>query len=112
MKLDYTSIGERIRRARKSKGLTQARLAELSGQEPSNISHIERGATKLSLPTLVGISNALELSPDELLCDSVKAARPILETEMGELIFDCTDDEIRIFTETIRALKSSLRRRG
>ena len=53
MGIDYQAIGVRIRRLRKAKGLTQQTLAELSEQEPSNISHIERGATKLSLPTLV-----------------------------------------------------------
>ena len=53
MELDYQAIGVRIRRLRKERGLTQQTLAEMSGQEPSNISHIERGATKLSLPTLL-----------------------------------------------------------
>ena len=61
MELDYQAIGVRIRRLRKERGLTQQTLAEMSGQEPSNISHIERGATKLSLPTLVSVANALEV---------------------------------------------------
>ncbi len=60
MELDYQAIGVRIRRLRKERGLTQQTLAEMSGQEPSNISHIERGATKLSLPTLVSVANALD----------------------------------------------------
>ena len=67
MGLDYQAIGTRVRRLRKARGLTQQTLAELSDQEPSNISHIERGATKLSLPTLVNIANALEVTVDELL---------------------------------------------
>ena len=50
MELDYKAIGTRIRRLRKELGLTQQTLAEYANQEPSNISHIERGATKLSLP--------------------------------------------------------------
>ena len=45
--LDYVVIGKRIRELRKKKGLTQVVLAELSGVEPSNISHIERAATIL-----------------------------------------------------------------
>ena len=69
MALDYQAIGTRIRRMRKAHGLTQQALAELSNQEPSNISHIERGATKLSLPTLVNIANALDVTVDELLFD-------------------------------------------
>ena len=65
--VDYIIIGKRIKELRKSKGLTQAQLAEMSGVEPSNISHIERAATKLSLPTLISIANALESSLDELV---------------------------------------------
>ena len=71
MELDYQAIGIRIRRLRKEQGLTQQRLAELSSQEPSNISHIERGATKLSLPTIVNIANSLNVTVDDLLCDSL-----------------------------------------
>ncbi|WP_289804808.1 helix-turn-helix domain-containing protein, partial [Dubosiella newyorkensis] len=44
-------IGRRICQHRKALGYTQQKLAEMSNQEPSNISHIERGATKLGLPT-------------------------------------------------------------
>ncbi len=57
--LDYKIIGERIRALRIKKGYTQAYLAELSGIEPSNISHIERAATKLSLPTVATVSFVL-----------------------------------------------------
>ena len=46
--IDYGIIGARVKELRKAKGLTQERLGELSGIEPSNISHIERGAAKLS----------------------------------------------------------------
>ncbi len=58
MGIDYVSIGKRVKEARISHGWTQERLSEKSGVEPSNISHIERAATKLSLPTLVKIANA------------------------------------------------------
>ena len=61
MELDYVSIGRRIKKYRIDLGLKQSQLAERSGVEPSNISHIERAATKVSLPTLVNIANALEV---------------------------------------------------
>ena len=112
MGLDYQAIGTRVRRLRKSLGLTQQTLAEMSGQEPSNISHIERGATKLSLPTLVNIANALEVTVDELLCDSLPASRNVLEREVAQLLADCSHLELKIITETVLALKESLRRAG
>ena len=41
MELDYISIGQRIKKIRVERGLKQSELAEKSGVEPSNISHIE-----------------------------------------------------------------------
>ena len=95
MELDYQAIGVRIRRLRKERGLTQQTLAEMSGQEPSNISHIERGATKLSLPTLVSVANA---------------SRSVFETEAARILSDCSNLELKVITETIRTLKENLRR--
>lgn len=109
MRLDYQGIGIRIRRLRKDKNLTQQMLAELSDLEPSNISHIERGATKLSLPTLVSIANALDATMDELLCDSLTASKSVYEQEAAQLLADCSHQELKIITETMRALKESLR---
>ena len=109
MKLNYQAIGIRIRRLRKEQGLTQQTLAEISNQEPSNISHIERGATKLSLPTLVSIANALGVTTDELLCDNLNAAKTVFEHEITHILADCSHIEIKIITETMLALKNSLR---
>ena len=109
MGIDYQAVGVRVRRLRKARGLTQQSLAEISGQEPSNISHIERGTTKLSLPTLVNIANALGVTADQLLCDSVTASNTVFEQELTHLLADCSHAELKIITETVRALKESLR---
>lgn len=109
MKLDYQAIGTRIRRLRKAQGLTQQTLAEMSNQEPSNISHIERGVTKLSLPTLVNIANALGVTADDLLCDSLIESKASFERETTEILSDCTHQELKIITGTMRALKEILR---
>lgn len=108
--LDYHAIGMRIRRLRKAKGLTQQTLAEISNQEPSNISHIERGATKLGLPTIVSIANALGVTVDDLLCDSLTESRPSFERVASDILTDCTNRELRIITETMLTLKENLRK--
>lgn len=61
MNINYKAIGMRIRNRRKVLGLTQQRLAEIADLSDTNISHIERGATKLSLPSLISIANALSV---------------------------------------------------
>lgn len=110
MDLDYQAIGVRIRRFRKEQGLTQQSLAELSKQEASNISHIERGATKLSLPTIVSIANALGVTVDDLLCDSLVQSRASFDREVADLLADCSHQELQILAGTMRALKENLRR--
>ncbi len=112
MELDYQAIGIRIRRFRKEHGLTQQTLAELSNQEPSNISHIERGATKLSLPTIVNIANALNITVDALLCDSLSSAKVPFVESASSILSDCTHQELIIITDTMRTLKDNLRRVG
>ena len=110
MMLDYQAIGTRIRRARKAQGITQQTLAELSEQEPSNISHIERGATKLSLPTIVKIANALHVTVDDLLCDSLEEAGSSYERMADSILSDCSHYELKIITETMLSLKETLRK--
>ena len=110
MELDYHAIGVRIRRFRKERGMTQQVLAERSRQEPSNISHIERGATKLGLPTIVSIANALGVTVDDLLCDSLENARTAFDREAADILSDCTPWERTVIIGTMRTLKEHLRR--
>ena len=110
MDLDYQAIGIRIHRFRKEQHLTQQTLAEMSQIEPSNISHIERGATKLSLPTIVSIANALGVTVNDLLCDSLTEEKASYEQEAASILADCSHSELRIITGTMRALKVNLRK--
>lgn len=110
MELDYAALGARIRRRRKKLGLTQSRLAEQVELETSNISHIERGASKVSLGSLVKIANALQCSMDDLLCDSLLQEREAFEGQLADLAKDCSPAELRILTEQARSLKDTLRK--
>jgi len=111
MELDYSALGERIRYIRKSKDMTQNSLAELAGVETSNISHIERAATKASLATLVAIANALGCSMDDLLCDSIECEREAFENQLVELSKDCSPKELRMMVDLVKCLKASMRNR-
>ena len=112
MTIDYVSIGNRIKEIRTEKGWTQAKLAEESGVEPSNISHIERAATKLRLPTMVSIANALEVSLDEIAYGSLAKSNHVAVKLIDDLLSDCTPDEVKAITEIIRTTKTVLRNKG
>ena len=80
--IDYKMLGENIRRARLECNLTQEELAEAVSVNTSHISNIENNYTKVSLPTLVSISNALETSVDYLIRDSYKNKKLGVESEI------------------------------
>lgn len=110
MNLDYKAIGTRIKYFRSKQNITQVQLAEISGVEPSNISHIERGATKVSLPTLFKIANILEVSLDDLVYDSLDKTTHISYKELNQLLADCTDKELKAIIEMAKTTKSILRK--
>lgn len=110
MGIDYKDIGERVRLERKRNRLTQQELAEIVNQTPTNISHIERGATKPGLQTLVDLANALGVTVDYFLCGVTYEATPVLRGTFGELLEDCSHRELMILYETCWAMKESLRK--
>ncbi len=109
MIIDYVSIGNRIKEIRIAKGWTQAKLAEESGVEPSNISHIERAATKLSLPTMVNIANALGVSLDEIAYGSLVKSSHVSVKMIEDILADCSPDELKSLAEVIKTTKFVLR---
>lgn len=82
--MDYEALGKRIRSQRKLLGMTQEELSEKVGVSCSFIGHIERGSRKLSLETLVNISEALNISCDALLQDSLNGSRFVETSGMNE----------------------------
>ncbi len=60
-------IGNQIRMARESAGLTQDRFAEMVSLATKNVSDIERGVVGISIGTLVRICETLSISSDSIL---------------------------------------------
>ena len=110
MELDYRAIGKRIKIARIKADLTQEALAEKASLSTTHMSNIETGNSKLSLPTIVSLANALSVSVDEFLCDSVIHSKDIFSQEIQDLVSDCDEYEIRMIADFVRAAKETIRK--
>ena len=110
MSIDYKSIGRRIKAARTRLDMTQERLAEQVNLSPSHLSNIETGTTKVSLPTLVKLANALDVSVDGLLADSVVQSKAVFEQDIQSILSDCDNYEIRVIADIAAATKKTLRK--
>lgn len=112
MNLNYEQIGKRIRKMRKDCGMTQGMLAEAVGISNPHMSNIETGKTKLSLPLLAGIANALGTTLDSLACDSLQYGGYIFEGEIVEELKKCSAEERRFMSRFIRINVKNFRETG
>ena len=112
MDVDYIGIGKRVKLFRQKQGLSQEKLSEMSGLTPAHFSHVETGNTKVSLPSLLSIANALNVTMDDLLVDSISHTACVTMKEMNDLLADCSDTEQRALLHIMIACKESLRKKN
>ena len=60
------AFGKRVREMRKSKGISQERLAEMAGIDRSYMGNIERGEKNVTLKKAYEICDALEVTIQDL----------------------------------------------
>ena len=111
MEINYKDIGKRVKEERIRQNINQERLAEMANLSLTHMSHVETGNTKVSLPALLSIANALKTPLDTFICDSLACAKELFESELLRHTQDCNENEIRIIADMIMALKDSLRKR-
>ncbi len=110
MAVDYGSIGKRIRAARIKRGLTQEQIANKIGVTAQHISNIETGNSRVSLSALIGIAEILEVSADDLLCDTVLRTVTVFQQEAQDILSECNEYEVRILVDILKAAQQSLRK--
>lgn len=108
MALLKEKLGKRIQEIRKSKKLTQEKLAEMVGLDTPNLSNIERGKRFVTSETLEKIIKALDVNEKELFdFEHIKTREElILAINKFLLIAETKDIEffyrmISVYNETI-----------
>ncbi len=103
--IDYTKIGQRIRKARQKLGLNQSELSERVGCSNNHMSHIEIGQTKLSLPMLLKLSYALGENLDYFLLDTPFAkSESIIDAEIAQKLNQCAPATLIAVNKMLDAL--------
>ena len=108
MATDYKALGKRISNARKQAGITQEALGEQLNMTRKHISVIESAIKRPSLDALVDIANALDVSTDDLLVDSLMHSTSTSNSEIHRLLLDCNEIEQEILTRMVKERRSGL----
>lgn len=97
MAINYSMLGEQVRRLRKKSGLSQEQLAEACDISTSFLGHIERGTRKMSLETLVVLAEALCVTPDTLLQGQLPVNEQTIGAFLSSLTFDSKEQRERFY---------------
>ena len=105
--MDFSLLGNRIRNCRKSQGMSQATLAELTDVSVNYIGQIELADRHIGLDLLDRIAMVLGVSVMRLLCD-INTDTLIVE-EIDLVLRKCTNMELLIIRDMVIMLKDSIR---
>ena len=97
-------IGRRIKELRKSKGLSQEKLAELAETSPNYLSRMERGTENPTLDMLIKLSNALEVEMWEMFDFGHVASQKELKQTIQNFSRTADESTLRLALKLIRAV--------
>lgn len=106
--MDKKAFGKRLNQARKERGLTGERLAELCSINATYLRQIEGGVKVPSLPIFISLCQNLRVSPNYLLKDMLGDNEYSGIAELMELLNTASPDQIRLATCMIKAAIESI----
>ena len=107
MALDYTIIGERLKKARLEKNLTQEQLAEQIDVSIAFLSRVERGHSQINLKRLAQISKALDVPLEKLVTGTDTSSDKYLDKELYNILINCTPDKQKLIYNIAKIVSGS-----
>ncbi len=107
MALDYSVIGQRIKRARLAKNLTQEDLAEQIDISVAFLSRVERGNSHINLKRLNQLCGLLDVSEGYILNGASSSSTNYLDKEFSELLKSCSSEKQRLIYNIAKVIADS-----
>ena len=96
MALDYTLIGERLKRARTENGLTQEQLAEKLDVSVAFLSRAECGNVKINLTRIDQICDILNVPISNILTGTGNTSKDYLNEDFSNLLKNCNPEKVKL----------------
>ena len=94
-------FGQRIKEIRNKKGITQYRLAEMTGIDPKHMSHIETGRSFPKADLIEKFAAALDIDYTELFNTEHLRDRDFLTDKINVILGKVSDKDLRIIYKLI-----------
>ena len=106
MSLDYTIIGERLKKARLAKKLTQEQLAEKLEVSVAFLSRAERGDVKINLSRITQLCDILDTSISNILTGTISNSKDYLTEDFSNLLKNCPPEKLKLIYDIAKVIIS------
>ncbi len=104
MALDYNIIGERLRKARIDKNMTQEKLAEQIDVSVAFLSRVERGTSHINLKRLTQICEILGVSEGSILNGVSSNSDNYLASEFNNILNSVSSDKQKLIYKIAKVI--------
>ena len=104
MALDYNIIGERLKKARIDKNMTQEKLAEQIEVSVAFLSRVERGTSHINLKRLTQICEILGVSEGSILNGVSSNSDNYLASEFNNILNSVSSDKQKLIYKIAKVI--------
>ncbi len=104
MASDFAVIGQRLKKARLDKKMTQDTLAKKLGVSIAFLSRIESGTSHVNLKRLSQICDILDITEGEILNGTASSSQRYLVTEFNEILKNCPPEKQKLIYKIAKAI--------
>ena len=104
MALDYIVIGERLKKARTDKNMTQEKLAEKIDVSVAFLSRVERGSSHINLKRLTQICEILGVTEGYILNGASSNSKNYLTAEFNDILSNVSSDKQKLIYKIAKVI--------
>lgn len=101
-RVDFKDVGDRIRTEREKLQISRDKFAEILNLSSFFVGQIERGERKMSISTLISVSECLHTSIDYLIFGEVRKVE--VDNNLQYLLNNCSSKEIKAIEEITKVI--------
>ena len=101
---DFTPIGQAIKKARESRGITREQLSGIIGYAPRHIQAIENEGQYPSIELFIQLITMFDISVDEYIHTDKRAAKSSVRRRLDTSLDRLDDRELSVIEATVNGL--------
>lgn len=101
---DFMALGQAIKKARESKGITREQLAEQLDIVPRHLQSVENEGQYPSFPLFIRLITIFDISADQYIFPDKQAGKTTLQRQVDAILDTFVDKDLTIVEGTVQGI--------